>query len=72
MGETGRLQDWKDCCYYYCYRRSGRWSEAARAKAWIYGGGCRRIGVDPHPTGVGPHPVGRPDRLGHPTNSTTT
>jgi hypothetical protein len=19
MGETGRLQDWKDCCYYCCY-----------------------------------------------------
>ena len=37
---------------------SRRWREAARAKAWIYGGGCQRIGV-------GPHLVGRPDRLGH-------
>jgi hypothetical protein len=18
-GETGRLQDWKNCCYYYCH-----------------------------------------------------
>jgi hypothetical protein len=21
MGETGRLQDWKVCCYYHCYRK---------------------------------------------------
>ena len=41
--------------------RSGRWSVAAPAKAWIYGWLCRRIGV-------GPHPVGRPDRPGHPTD----
>jgi hypothetical protein len=23
--------------------KSGRWSEAARAKAWLYRGGCRQI-----------------------------
>jgi len=43
MGETGRLQDWKDCCYYYCYgkeREMERCGSSQGLDLWVAGWAC--------------------------------
>jgi len=51
MGETGRLPDWKDCCYYYCYGRESEMEGGGLSQGLDIRGGCRRIGV-PVPCGA--------------------
>ena len=42
MGETGRLQDWKDCCYYYCSGRREEMEGVGSSQGldlWVVAGG---------------------------------
>jgi len=59
MGEQGE-QKTGEIRYYCCYGRESEMEGGGSSQGLDLRGGCRRIGV-------GPHPMGRPDRLRHPT-----